>query len=60
MKAKTKKTSTKSKWITVSKGVQQMPSGNYRARKTVNGTYYQKVFTSKTKAIAYYKSTMTN
>lgn len=54
MKSKIKK--TKSKWITVSKGVEQMPSGNYRVRKSINGTRIHETFTSKIKAISFYKS----
>ncbi len=43
-------------WKTISKGVQQMPSGNYRVRKTIKGNKFYKFFTSKIKAISYYKT----
>lgn len=45
----------KSGFTTISKGVQLMPSGNYRVRKTVNGVNIHKTFTSITKAKQFYK-----
>lgn len=54
-KSKSKTTNTKS-WVTVSTGVQLTPFGTYRTRRGVDGVTYSKNFTSKRKAIEYYKS----
>lgn len=58
-KVKTNKNSkikeNKSGFTTISKGVQLMPSGNYRVRKTVNGINIAKVFTNVNKAKQFYK-----
>lgn len=55
-KGKTTKKTTTTNYVRISTGVYQRSNGTYRVRKMVNGVKYSKEFTSKTKAIKYYKT----
>lgn len=54
----TKKVVTK-KSVTVN-GIQPLPSGSYRVRKTINGTTFDKTFTKRKYAITYRKTLINN
>ena len=46
----------KTNYTRITKGVYQLPSGNYRVRKIIDGLRFSYVFTNKAKAIKFYKS----
>ena len=49
-------TSTTNTYKRITKGIYKTPNGTYRVRKTINGTKYNGMFTSISKAKTYYKS----
>ena len=55
-KSKSTKKVAKSKKTTVNtiNGIETLPSGSYRVRKTINGVKHSNIFTSRKDAKAYY------
>lgn len=50
-----KKTTKSQKYVTISKGIQKLPSGNYRVRKEINCTKFSYTCTSIKEAKSLYK-----